>query len=51
MRRPRKRLHSCGSGSVGEIAEVTRDLHGHLKIRLRNRHESLAVAEPYNHLF
>jgi DNA-binding LytR/AlgR family response regulator len=37
--------------NVGEIAEVARDLHGHLKIRLRLRPEALAVAEAYNHLF
>jgi DNA-binding LytR/AlgR family response regulator len=44
-------VHRSTVVNVGEIAEVTRDLHGHLKIRLRNRPESLAVAEAYNHLF
>jgi DNA-binding LytR/AlgR family response regulator len=44
-------VHRSTVVNVGEIAEVTRDLHGHLKIRLRNRPEALAVAEAYNHLF
>jgi len=44
-------VHRSTVVNVGEIAEVTRDLHGHLKIRLRGRPEALAVAEAYNHLF
>ena len=44
-------VHRSTVVNVGEIAEVTRDVHGHLTIRLRNRPESLAVSEAYNHLF
>ena len=33
------------------IADVTRDMHGHLRVHLRSRKETLAVSETYNHLF
>ena len=44
-------VHRSTVVNVGEIAEVTRDLHGHHKIRLRHRPEALAVSDAYSHLF
>jgi len=44
-------IHRSTLVNVNEIADVTRDMHGHLKVQLRSRKESLAVSEPYNHLF
>jgi DNA-binding LytR/AlgR family response regulator len=44
-------IHRSTLVNVNEIADVTRDLHGHLRVQLRSRKESLAVSEPYNHLF
>lgn len=44
-------IHRSTIVNVNEIADVTRDLHGHYKLRLRQRKESLAVSETYNHLF
>jgi len=44
-------IHRSTLVNVNEIADVTRDLHGHLRVQLRSRKESLTVSEPYNHLF
>jgi len=44
-------IHRSTIVNVHEIADVSRDLHGHYKLRLRQRKESLAVSETYNHLF
>ena len=44
-------IHRSTLVNVNEIADVTRDLHGHLRVQLKSRKESLAVSEPYNHLF
>jgi len=44
-------IHRSTLVNVNEIADVTRDLHGHMRVQLRSRKESLAVSEPYNHLF
>ena len=37
--------------NLNAIERVTRDLHGHLRLRLRDRKETLAVSEGYTHLF
>lgn len=37
--------------NLNAIAGVTRDIGGHLHIRLKQRKETLAVSEPYMHLF
>ena len=44
-------IHRSTLVNVNEIADVTRDLHGHLRVQLKSRKESLTVSEPYNHLF
>lgn len=44
-------IHRSTVVNVNEIADVSRDLHGHLRVQLRSRKESLAVSESYNHLF
>ncbi len=44
-------IHRSTLVNVNEITDVTRDLHGHLKVHLKQRSESLKVSEPYNHLF
>ncbi len=44
-------IHRSTLVNVNEIADVTRDMHGHLRVQLKSRKESLAVSEPYNHLF
>jgi DNA-binding LytR/AlgR family response regulator len=44
-------IHRGTVVSINEIADVTRDMHGHLRVQLRSRKESLAVSETYNHLF
>jgi len=36
---------------VSAIAGVNRDLHGHLRVRLKQRKETLAVSDSYYHLF
>ncbi len=37
--------------NVAAIAGVTRDLGGHLRVKLKERKETLPVSEPYRHLF
>jgi DNA-binding LytR/AlgR family response regulator len=37
--------------NVNEIAGVTRDMGGHLRVKLKQRKETLAVSESYVHLF
>jgi DNA-binding LytR/AlgR family response regulator len=37
--------------NVYAIASVTRDIGGHLRLRLKQRKETLAVSEPYVHRF
>jgi DNA-binding LytR/AlgR family response regulator len=44
-------IHRSTIVNVNEIADVTRDLHGHMRVHLRQRKETLAVSETYNHLF
>ena len=44
-------IHRSTLVNVNEIADVTRDMHGHLRVQLKSRKESLTVSEPYNHLF
>ena len=50
---PRKfwQIHRSTLVNVNEIGDVTRDAHGHLRVHLKCRKESLAVSEPYHHLF
>ena len=44
-------IHRSTLVNINEIAEVTRDLHGHMRVRLKQRTEALAVSETYTHLF
>ena len=37
--------------NVAGIAGVTRDSDGHMRVRLKQRTETLAVSESYRHLF
>jgi DNA-binding LytR/AlgR family response regulator len=44
-------IHRGTVVNVNAIAGVTRDIGGHLRVRLRERKETLAVSEPYVHKF
>ncbi len=44
-------IHRGTLVNVNAIAGVTRDLGGHLRVKLKERKETLAVSEPYMHLF
>jgi DNA-binding LytR/AlgR family response regulator len=44
-------IHRGTVVNVNAIAGVTRDLGGHLRVKLKQRKELLAVSEPYRHLF
>ena len=44
-------IHRSTLVNVNAIAGVTRDISGHLRVRLKGRNETLAVSEPYYNLF
>jgi DNA-binding LytR/AlgR family response regulator len=44
-------IHRSALVSVSQIAGVTRDLRGHLTVKLKQRPETLPVGESYVHLF
>ena len=44
-------IHRGTLVNVNAIAGVTRDMGGHLRVKLKERKETLAVSEPYYHLF
>jgi len=44
-------IHRGTLVNVTAIAGVSRDLAGKLRVKLKARSETLAVSEPYNHLF
>jgi DNA-binding LytR/AlgR family response regulator len=44
-------IHRSTIVNVSSIAGVTRDLSGHLKVKLKQRPELLPVSESYTHLF
>jgi DNA-binding LytR/AlgR family response regulator len=44
-------IHRGTLVNVNAIAGVQRDLGGHLRVKLKQRKETLAVSEPYVHLF
>lgn len=44
-------IHRSTLVNVNAIAGVTRDLRGHLQVKLKQRTESLPVSEGYHHLF
>ncbi len=44
-------IHRGTVVNVNAIAGVTRDLGGHLRVKLKQRKDLLAVSEPYRHLF
>jgi DNA-binding LytR/AlgR family response regulator len=44
-------IHRGTLVNVNAIAGVTRDMGGHLRVKLKERKETLAVSEPYMHLF
>ena len=43
--------HRATVVNLNAIERVTRDLHGHLVLRLRERKETLSVSESFAHLF
>lgn len=45
------RIHRGTLVNASAIAGVTRDIAGHLRVRLKQRRETLAVSESYVHLF
>ena len=44
-------IHRGTLVNVSAIAGVSRDMGGHLRVKLKERKETLAVSEPYMHLF
>jgi DNA-binding LytR/AlgR family response regulator len=44
-------IHRSTLVNVSAIAGVHRDFKGRLRVRLKNRKETLAVSDPYTHLF
>ena len=44
-------IHRSALVSVKQIAGVSRDVRGHLSVKLRQRPETLPVGENYAHLF
>jgi DNA-binding LytR/AlgR family response regulator len=44
-------IHRGTLVNVNAIAGVTRDIGGHLRVKLKERRETLRVSEPYVHLF
>jgi DNA-binding LytR/AlgR family response regulator len=44
-------IHRGTLVNVNAIAGVTRDMGGHLRVKLKERKETLGVSEPYMHLF
>jgi DNA-binding LytR/AlgR family response regulator len=44
-------IHRSTLVNVNAIAGVTRDIRGHLQVKLKQRNEHLPVSEAYNHLF
>jgi DNA-binding LytR/AlgR family response regulator len=44
-------IHRSTVVNVGAIAGVTRDFAGHLTVKLKDRRETLAVSQPFTHLF
>ena len=44
-------IHRGTIVNVGYIAGVTRDMRGHMALRLKKRSETLSVSDSYTHLF
>jgi len=44
-------IHRSTVINVNEVTDVTRNLHGHMLVHLRQRKEPLPVSETYAHLF
>jgi DNA-binding LytR/AlgR family response regulator len=44
-------IHRSTLVNINAIAGVTRDIRGHLSVRLKQRKETLPVSESYTHLF
>ena len=44
-------IHRGTLVNVNAISGVTRDMGGHLRVKLKERKETLPVSEPYMHLF
>ena len=44
-------IHRSTIVNVNAIDEVTRDMRGHLLLRLKSRKEALPVSQPFAHLF
>ncbi len=45
------RIHRATLVNINAVAGLNRDFRGHLHVRLKHRKETLAVSEPYVHLF
>ena len=44
-------IHRSRIVNVNAIASVANDMRGHLMLKLKQRRETLAVSQPYAHLF
>jgi DNA-binding LytR/AlgR family response regulator len=44
-------IHRSTIVNVNAVAGVQRDIGGHLRVKLKQRKETLAVSDPYEHLF
>jgi len=44
-------IHRSTLVNVNAVAGVTRDIRGHLQVKLKQRPELLPVSESYTHLF
>ena len=44
-------IHRGTLVNVNAIAGVTRDIGGHLRVKLKTRQETLPVSDPYVHRF
>jgi DNA-binding LytR/AlgR family response regulator len=44
-------IHRSTLVNINEIADVSRDLHGHMRVHLKQRKEALPVSDTYAHLF
>jgi DNA-binding LytR/AlgR family response regulator len=44
-------IHRATLVNVNAIASVANDMRGHVTLKLKQRKETLAVSQPYAHLF
>ena len=44
-------IHRGTVVNINAVGGLTRDFGGHLRVKLKERKETLAISEPYLHLF